>query len=491
MAPGARTRAAVRRLSALAVALALLLCAAPASADPLTVMTFNVWYGGAQVEFHRVGQAIRAAGADVVGVQEPEGNLGRIAEAAGMSYVDRTLHLASRYPIYAVERGGVRFGYLAVGPGRVVAIGNVHLPSSPYGPELVRDGESPAAVLKNERATRLGEIRPYLGPLARQAARGVPTFLTGDFNSPSHLDWTPAAAAARPQVKYPLRWPVSAALERAGFRDSYREIFPDPVARPGLTWTAGTPPPRIRERETLDRIDWVTSIGPTTTLSSRLVGEPGGPDVDVGVPWGSDHRAVASTFDVRPAAAPALAHAEPRVVRRGNPVTIRYIGARGPAKRIGIMREHRRRPVASLPIADTSDHRAAFFGTAGLSPGVYRAAVLSHGRVLASSRFWVLGRHARPEIRTSRQVYKRGAPIRLRWSGMPGNRFDWVGIFKARKTLDLYGYLGFSYLGALPNGHTSMTKADLGRLAPGRYVAGLFLDDGYALLARTSFRVKR
>ena len=74
---------------------------------------------------------------------------------------------------------------------------------------------------------------------------------------------------------------------------------------------------------------------------------------------------------------------------------------------------------------------------------------------------------------------------------MPGNRFDWVGIFSAGRPLDLYGYLGFSYLGALPNGRTSMTKADLGSLAPGRYVAGLFLDDGYALLARTSFRVKR
>ena len=38
--------------------------------------------------------------------------------------------------------------------------------------------------------------------------------------------------------------------------------------------------------------------GPSTTLSSRLVGEVGGPDVDVGVdPWGSDHRAVASTFE--------------------------------------------------------------------------------------------------------------------------------------------------------------------------------------------------
>jgi hypothetical protein len=86
-------------------------------------------------------------------------------------------------------------------------------------------------------------------------------------------------------------------------------------------------------------------------------------------------------------------------------------------------------------------------------------------------------------------VYAPGQPVRLRWSGMPGNRFDWVGIFAAGRTLDLYGYLGFSYLGALPSGRLSMTTADLGKLAPGRYVAGLFLDDGYALLARTSFRI--
>ena len=57
----------------------------------------------------------------MVGIQEPEGNLRRIADVAGMSYTDETLHLISHYPIYAVERGGVRFGYVAVGPGRVVA----------------------------------------------------------------------------------------------------------------------------------------------------------------------------------------------------------------------------------------------------------------------------------------------------------------------------------------------------------------------------------
>jgi endonuclease/exonuclease/phosphatase family metal-dependent hydrolase len=479
----------VRRLAALGAALALLVCAAPAAAEPLTVMTFNVWYGGGQVEFDRIGDAIEAAAADVVGLQEPEGQLRRIAKAASLSFVDDSLHLISRYPIHPAQRGGIRFAYVALSPRRVVAVSNVHLPSSPYGPELVRDGRTPAQVLRNERATRLGEIRPYLRPLARLGARGVPTFLLGDFNSPSHLDWAPA----NPRVRYPLRWPVSAALERAGFRDSYREAHTDPVARPGLTWTPGTPPPRIRPRETLDRIDWVTATGPATTLASRLVGEPGGPDVDVGVPWGSDHRAVASTFEVTPAEAPPLATAEPRVVRRGTPVTVRYTdAARAPGRRVAVLPARGGPPIMTLPIYGAADHMAAFFGTAGLHPGAYRAGLVSReGGVLAASRFWVLARDARPRIETSRGVYAPGQPIRLRWSGMPGNRLEWIGIFRARPTIDVYGYLGFSYLDALPMGRMTMTTADLGRLPPGRYVAGLFMDDGYAVLARTRFRVKR
>ena len=462
----------MRQLVALCAVTAVLLAAAPASAEQLRVMTFNIWYGGVQVESDRIVKAIEAADPDIVGFQEPEGNLRLIAEAAGLSHVDETLHVASRYPIFSAGR----FGYVAVAPGKVVAIANVHLPSSPYGPELVRDGRTPAQVLANERATRLGEIRPYLRLPA-------PGFLVGDFNSPSHLDWIPGNT----RFKYPLRWPVSAALAEAGFRDSYREAHPDPIARPGITWTPGTPPPRVRSRETHDRIDWVLSTGATTTLASALVGEPGGPDVDIGVPWGSDHRGVVSTFDVAPAPAPPLADAEPRVVTRGDPVTIRYAGVRAGGKRIAILPPRGDRPLMSLPIGDTGDHRAAFLGTAGLRPGVYRAGVMGDKRVLASSRFWVEAPGARPRIRVSRRVYAPGETIRLRWSGMPGNKFDWVGIFRARPNFNVYGYYGFSYTGARPSGRLAM---DVGRLAPGRYVAGLFLDDGYAVLAKTGFVVR-
>jgi endonuclease/exonuclease/phosphatase family metal-dependent hydrolase len=469
------------RVRALAgAALATLALAGSARAEPVTVMTFNVWYGGVQVDSASIGAAIRAAGADIVGVQEPEGRLRRIARSAGLPYADPTLHVISRYPLYAANAGGVRIGYAAVDLDHVVAIANVHLTATPYGPEWIRDGRSPARVIRLERSTRLPEIKPYLGPLGRLARRGVPVFLTGDMNSPSHLDWPT------------LEWPVSKALADAGFRDSYREIWPDAAARPGLTWTPGTPPPRIRPTETLDRIDWVMATGPSTTLSSKLVGESGGPDVDIGVdPWGSDHRAVASTFEVEPGPAPRLVNATPRVARVGQTVTIRYTTTAGRNRKIGILPAHGKRPIVTLPIYDASDHLAAFFGTRSLGAGAYRAALLgSGGEVQASSPFWVLPRGARPRISAARASFAAGKPIRLRWRNAPGNKLDWVGIFRAGP-LDVYDYLGFSYLGALPHGHVSFAPGDLyEKLEPGRYVAGLFLDDGYSLLARTTFRVR-
>ena len=119
------------------------------------------------------------------------------------------------------------------------ALANEHLTSDPYGPYLVRDGRPLARVMANERATRLPEIRAALRALAPARRRAIPTLMTGDFNTPSHLDWTPAVDAVRADVRYPVAWPVTLALQRAGFRDTYRAVHPDPVATPGITWTFG------------------------------------------------------------------------------------------------------------------------------------------------------------------------------------------------------------------------------------------------------------
>jgi endonuclease/exonuclease/phosphatase family metal-dependent hydrolase len=495
IAAAARARAAAA--AALAIVAVLAVPAPPARAADgereLTVMTFNIWYGGVQADFNQVARAIRRADADVVGVQEPEGNLRRLAAASGLPYVDESLHIISRYPLFAVERRGLRLAYVALDLDHVVAMANLHLTCCPYGPEQAAAGKPARRVLALERSLRLPEIRPYvraLGPLAR---RGTPTFLTGDFNSPSYLDWTTAMARADPKhVPYPLAWPASLALARAGLRDSYREAHPDPVVDPGRTWTPGTPPPRIRKKETLDRIDWVIAGGPARTLAARLVGEVGGPDVEVGVsPWGSDHRAVASTFAVTARKAPPLVSADPRVVERGRRVTVRYtLTDAGSGRAIGILRPHSRQSLMSIPIYDSSDHLAVSYGTETLRPGRYRAALLDgKGRISAAYPFWVEPRGADPRISTNRKRYRAGAPIRVRWAGAPGNRLDWIGIYPAGG--DLYGYLGFKYTGALPSGRLSFTRADLGKLSPGRYQAVLMLDDGYSILAGTSFTVTR
>ncbi len=368
---------------------------APPGSVELRVMSFNIWYGGVSIDFGRVAEAIRAAEADIVGVQETEGNLRRLADAAGLPYVDESLHLISRYPLFAVERDGVRFAYAAVARDRVVAVENVHLPCCPYGPNLVAAGKSADDVVELERRVRLPAIEPYLGPLGELADDGVPVFVTGDFNSPSHLDWTEEAAEAR-ELPYPVEWPAAKALADAGFRDSYRDAHPDPAAEPGLTWTPGQPPPRIRPSETHDRIDWVLAAGPSETLSSDVVGEAGGPDVGVGVsPWGSDHRAVVSSFAAEPAPAPYLVSAEPRVVEAGARVTLRYtLAGGGPGRTVGIVagRDPRAKPEQTIPIYDASDHIAPMLGTAGLAPGRYEAVLLDRGgKPLASSDFWIVG----------------------------------------------------------------------------------------------------
>ena len=400
-------------------------------------MTFNVWYGGAQVDFDRVGTAPSARPARTwSGSRSRRGTCGRIADAAGMAYVDETLHLISRYPIYAVERGGVRFGYLAVGPGRVVAIGNVHLPSSPYGPELVRDGESPRGGAE-ERARHAARRDPAVPRAARAAgARRRPDLPHRRLQLAVAPRLDARAAAARPQVKYPLRWPVSAALERAGFRDSYREIFPDPVARPGLTWTAGTPPPRIRARETLDRIDWVTSIAAghdarePARRRARRAGRGRGRAVGLGSPRGGVdlRRAAGGGAGARPCRAARGAPRQPgdhSLHRRARAREAHRHHARAQASpdRLAADRRHLGPPRGFL-----RDGRIA-------APASTARRVLSHGRVLASSRFWVLGtaraaRHPNVAAGVQAAATRSGCA----GAGCRATRFDWVGIFRARKT---------------------------------------------------------
>ena len=234
------------------------------------------------------------------------GNTARIAEALDWPFASVRTQVISRHPIGDPPAARDGFVFVEIRPGRVVAVASVHLPAEPYGPELAGAGGGPEAVVELERRIRLPPMASALAPLPALIEAGLPVFLAGDFNAPSHLDWTQATVGLRPHLRAAIDWPVSRAVENAGFRDSWREVHPDPVAEPGLTWWADRPPIDGYQPGPVtpnDRIDMIHAVGPAIATESVIVGEAGRPDVGIGIdPWPSDHRAVVSTFLVSPAA---------------------------------------------------------------------------------------------------------------------------------------------------------------------------------------------
>src|SRR5262245_51772576 len=147
------------RLLALASASALALLSAAASADTtLSVMSFNVYGGGANdgKPVDETVAVIKATGADIIGIQEtrlesdpceadycpPAGEsvAKAIAEKLGFHYYDQTKENAalwanaiiSRYPIGPATPNdtGVKIDV----DGRSVYAFNIHLDDSPYQP---------------------------------------------------------------------------------------------------------------------------------------------------------------------------------------------------------------------------------------------------------------------------------------------------------------------------------------------------------------------
>ena len=90
-------------------------------------------------------------------------------------------------------------------------------------------------VIEWAKKARGAEIGKLLRQVKAIPDKDVPIFVVGDFNEPSHLDWTEAAAkAGRHPIK--VAYPTSTEMAKAGFSDSYRKIYPDEMKNPGITW---------------------------------------------------------------------------------------------------------------------------------------------------------------------------------------------------------------------------------------------------------------
>jgi endonuclease/exonuclease/phosphatase family metal-dependent hydrolase len=464
----------------------------PMQPTELRIMTFNIWVGGELVDFGKVIEAIRTANADIVGLQEPGGNTARIAQALGWQHISERMHIISRFPLIDPPDGDGIYIFAQIRPGQVIALSNLHLPSDPYGPYLVRDGEPLDVVLANEQETRMPALQPFLDVLPGLAAQGFPVLLTGDFNTPSHLDWTEQMVGVIPHLRFPVAWPVTLALEEAGFIDAYRAAHPNPAAKIGMTWTPGYPVPRLRADEVVDRIDHIYAAGDVVVIDAQIVGERGGRDVEIEIdPYPSDHRGVVATVLVTPAAPPLLVAVKDRAITQGDEIVVRYVAPDGEySDRIiilpagGSVTED---AILSLPPMEADFYGAVTFGSHLLAPGAYEAALVAAGdEELARSEFWVTAPGAVPAVRTTQETYTPGEPVVVEWENMPVNRYDWIGIYPAGES-DLYNYLGFLYTDARSSGSVTFEGLEL---EAGDYEVRLMRDDWYVVLASGRFSVR-
>lgn len=280
--------------------------------ERIRIATFNIWVGGEKADADKdlsrrwTLEAMRALKADIIGVQEQKGFAPEYAAGLGFSHTiqdDSTaLLLAPRFEL--VETAANRWGARVRTPaGHEVWVFNIHFPAAPYQPYQLHGIDyhggafisTPAQAVTQARLARGGYALRCLREMMPALSSGHPVFLVGDFNEPSHLDWTPAAADAR-GLPCAVEWPTTVMFHDAGMNDAYRIIHPDPVARPGFTWT-----PRPEQKDVMDRIDLILFGGRNVRpVSALTVGDSPEHADRVAMPWPSDHRAVVATFEIGP-----------------------------------------------------------------------------------------------------------------------------------------------------------------------------------------------
>ena len=284
--------------------------------DSLKIMTFNIWVDGAGVNngVEKVFNEIQSADPDVVLLQEADGIALSIAAYLDWYVYNSSVSTAiiSPYPITEVFQDqssnsfiGARI-QMSSNPIKDIIVWSIHLSAYPYGPyEICFSGvtDSMELVLIDSLSGRLPQINNLVATMTQYIANAdsIPLFVGGDFNTPSHQDYTVSTASDHCGSTY--QWPVTQALTDIGMIDSFREIHLDPGMDPGNTWS---PIYEINSDNNLpepqDRIDLIFYKGQNITNISCDVATgmeevnhyPNHLDND----WPSDHAAVVGHFEV-------------------------------------------------------------------------------------------------------------------------------------------------------------------------------------------------
>lgn len=336
----------------------LLLCLAGCLAacqqkQRVRLLQLNVWQEGTSVEdgYEALVDEIARVDADFVMLSEVRNyNNTRFCDriTASLKEKGKTYYsfysydsgLLSKYPIVdsAVifpEKGdhGSIYKLVADMDGQEVAVYTAHLDYLNCSYYLVRGYSGTtwerldsvvvdvdSLLYDNMASHRDDAIRSFLADAQHERDKKRLVFIGGDFNEPSHLDWTEATKDSADHNGVVIPWTVTTLLENAGFKDSYREHFPDPVKNPGYTYPADARTADVKrlawaaeadERERIDFIFYdpfgnlsltnVSILGPRGSIRKGERIQENTADVFVeplGI-WPTDHKGVIAEFQLK------------------------------------------------------------------------------------------------------------------------------------------------------------------------------------------------
>ncbi len=269
----------------------------------LKTQVWNIWHGGHRFGKHvgveRVIEVLKKENADIIGLIETYGSGAIIADSLGYYFylISSNLSIMSRYPIENTIKlfkpfysGGA---LLDLGDGHKTAFFDIWLSYTPDECELFKGKSVVKEFIKKETETRRKEIKIILNEIQSYIdnADNVPVFVVGDFNSGSHLDWT--EQTKEQHFGLVMDWGTSHTMLDSGFKDSFREMNPDPIKDPGFTWSPLINHATPNQNCVRDRIDFIYYKGKKVLpYRSRSI-------EDHPVFWPSDHGSVVSWFYIQ------------------------------------------------------------------------------------------------------------------------------------------------------------------------------------------------
>lgn len=281
----------------------------------LKVLAWNIWHGGHSKAYPEEGckgtiGILKQSNADVILMIETYGAAPMVADSLGYNYalLSDNLCIYSRYPIrktftYPDSIATFNFGGVEIDmdgtPVRLFDTWLHYLPDMRLTPTDRSEAEILAWDNEGTRDEEVRKILSVLQPILSQAD-SIPVIMGGDFNAHSHLDWTEATQNKYNHGGAVVRWTVSEEMQKANFKDSFREMNPDPVKNIGTTWLYDNDEKLTRS----DRIDFIYYQGKTIQAveSESYNQELTRPLMFKGEEffYPSDHGFVMTTFQITP-----------------------------------------------------------------------------------------------------------------------------------------------------------------------------------------------